>query len=134
MLDSHIDDYLAGVQFFNQQQYWLAHEAWEVCWLAAQEPDRSFFRGIIQVSAALVQWQRRNVRGTMRNYAKARPHLVAVSPQMHGLDVAALIVAMDRFLAAGAPPDALPTLRLADRAGDSASPAGFARHTGVQAD
>lgn len=92
--------YQAGVALFNSGHYWHAHEEWEICWKSATEPDATFFKGIIQAAAALVQWQRGNLRGLRRNWAKARPRLVALPPHMHTLDLHTLIKAMDRFVLA----------------------------------
>lgn len=93
--------YQDGIDLFNRGEYWHAHEQWEACWLRASEPDSTFYKGIIQAAAALVHWQRGNPRGLQRNWQKSRLKLVTLPPQMHGLDLAALIEAMDRFVQAG---------------------------------
>lgn len=92
--------YLSGIRLFNQAEFWHAHEQWEACWLGAREPDATFYKGIIQAAAALVHWQRGNPRGLRRNWAKARPKLLALPASMHGIDLRALIDAMDRFVIA----------------------------------
>ena len=66
--------------------------------MAAREPERTFYQGIIQTAAALVHWQRGNRRGLLRNWEKGRPKLVALPPLMLGLDLRALIADMDRFV------------------------------------
>lgn len=97
--------YLEGIRLFNQGHYWHAHEQWEVCWLRSEEPDATFYKGIIQAAAALVHWQKGNLRGLRRNWEKARPKLVALPSSVHGLDLAALVHEMDRFvIAAGEVP------------------------------
>lgn len=96
-----MNHFFEGIRLFNAAEFWHAHEQWEICWLAAVQPDATFYKGIIQTAAALVHWQRGNPRGLRLNYAKSRPKLVALSPAMHGLNLAALIDAMDRFVALG---------------------------------
>ena len=93
--------YLEGIRLFNAGEFWHAHEQWEACWLHACEPELTFYQGIIQAAAALVHWQRGNTRGLRRNWEKGRPKLVALPPLMLGLDLHALIMAMDRFVAIG---------------------------------
>src|SRR6185295_2625715 len=93
--------YLDGIRLFNAGEFWHAHEQWEACWLIAREPELTFYQGIIQAAAALVHWQRGNPRGLRRNWEKGRPKLVALPPVMLGLDLRALIVAMDRFIETG---------------------------------
>lgn len=107
-----MDHYLEGIRLFNNGEFWHAHEQWEICWLAAAQPEATFYKGIIQAAAALEQWRRGNLRGLRLNYAKSRPKLVAVGPAMLGLDVAALIGAMDGFVARGGPPALLPRIML----------------------
>lgn len=99
--------HMTGIRLFNAGEYWHAHEQWEECWRTAAEPDATFYKGIIQAAAALVHWRKSNLRGLRRNWAKARPKLVALPAILHGLDLQALIIDMDRFVmtdAVGAPP------------------------------
>ena len=93
-----MDVYLEGIRLFNAGEFWHAHEQWEACWLIAREPELTFYQGIIQAAAALVHWQRGNPRGLRRNWEKGRPKLVALPPEMLGLDLRALIADMDRFV------------------------------------
>ena len=104
--------YLEGIRLFNAGEFWHAHEQWEACWLIAHEPDLTFYQGIIQAAAALVHWQRGNPRGLRRNWEKGRPKLVALPPLMHGIDLRALIAAMERFVQTGG--GALPQLDYTD--------------------
>ena len=121
-----IDTYREGIRLFNAGEYWHAHEQWEACWRAADEPEATFYKGIIQAAAALVHWKKGNRRGLRRNWEKGRPKLVALPPLMSGLDLGALIADMDRFVIVGGPAGQAPRLRLvpdaADQPGDTSSP------------
>ena len=48
---------------FEAQQFWDCHETLEPVWLAAAEPDKTFFQGLIQVAAGFVHIQKRNPKG-----------------------------------------------------------------------
>lgn len=102
--------YLEGVRLFNEGAFWHAHEQWETCWLVVQEPDTTFYQGLIQTAAALVHWQRGNLRGLQRNWFKGRPKLVALPSPMHQLDLHMLISTMDRFVIAEGAPEIAPVL------------------------
>jgi|SRR5581483_3965859 len=104
--------YLEGIRLFNAGEFWHAHEQWEACWLVAVEPDALFFKGIIQAAAALVHWQKGNLRGLRRNWEKSRPKLVALPPAMNGIDLRALICDMDRFVVADGAAMPAPQLKL----------------------
>lgn len=46
-----------GVAHFNAGEYFEAHEAWEEVWMAAPEPGRGFYQGLIQIAAGGVKLQ-----------------------------------------------------------------------------
>ena len=102
--------YLEGIRLFNTEEYWHAHEQWETCWLASDEPEATFYKGIIQAAAALVHWQRSNPRGVKLNWAKSRPKLVALPPMMCGLNLASLIRDMDQFVVSEGQTQVLPRI------------------------
>jgi len=65
MMNDHVKDekFQRGLEQFNRGQYFEAHETWEEIWLAAQEPERTFLQGIIQVAAAFHHFTRGNRAG-----------------------------------------------------------------------
>jgi uncharacterized protein len=91
---------LHGIELFNAQRYWHAHEAWEQVWLHAPEPQATLYKGLIQTAAALVHWQRGNPRGLVLNWAKAQPKLQQIDPLSTVINLPALIGAMESFVAA----------------------------------
>ena len=110
-------NYFEGIRLFNAGEFWHAHEQWEICWLGSSGPKSLFFKGIIQAAAALVHWKKGNLRGLRRNWEKSRPKLVALPPEMAGIDLQALIADMDRFVLANGAPASAPQLKLVTTAG-----------------
>ncbi len=96
--------YLYGIDLFNHQYYWEAHEAWEGLWKMERRPSdcAHFLQGLIQLSAMGVKMREGNARGTQKLRAKALGHLGQADSYM-GMNLAAL----RRDLSAGAFPDAL---------------------------
>jgi uncharacterized protein len=45
--------------------FFQAHEHWESVWLGAQEPEKTFLQGLIQVAASFHHFQRGNCAGTI---------------------------------------------------------------------
>ena len=117
MSEADNQHYREGIRLFNAGEFWHAHEQWEICWLAASEPEALFFKGIIQAAAALVHWKKGNPRGLRRNWEKSRPKLVALPPEMGGIDLHTLIVDMDRFVLANGEATSVPQLRIVKKAG-----------------
>ena len=52
-----------GLRRYQEGEFFAAHEAWESVWLEAQEPEKTFVQGLIQVTAAFYHLQRNNPRG-----------------------------------------------------------------------
>jgi uncharacterized protein len=80
-----------GVALFNGVRYWHAHEAWETVWRAADDDDRDFYQGLIQVAAGLLHVQRRNVRGARNKLEEGIAKLRRYEPAHRGIFVNELI-------------------------------------------
>jgi hypothetical protein len=52
-----------GVNQFNTEKFFDAHESWEAIWLKAAEPDKTFLQGITQVTAAFHHHAQGNRKG-----------------------------------------------------------------------
>ncbi len=80
-----------GVALFNGLRYWHAHEAWETLWRAADDEDRDFYQGLIQVAAGLLHLQRRNARGARNKLAEGLEKLAKYEPAHRGVVVNELV-------------------------------------------
>ncbi len=87
-----------GVALFNGMRYWHAHEAWETLWRAADEDDRDFYQGLIQVAAGLLHLQRRNIRGARNKLGEGLEKLRPFQPAHRGIFVNELVSKGDRIL------------------------------------
>jgi len=47
-----------GLELFNGERYWESHEALEVAWRKASDPEKEILQGIILLAAALVHLQK----------------------------------------------------------------------------
>lgn len=80
-----------GVSLFNGARYWHAHEAWETIWRAAEDPERDFYQGLIQMAAGLLHLQRRNPRGARNKLGEGIAKLRGYQPVHRGVGVTELI-------------------------------------------
>ena len=87
-----------GVALFNGMRYWHAHEAWETLWRAADDEDRDFYQGLIQVAAGLLHLQRRNVRGARNKLGEGLEKLRPYQPAHRGIFVNELVGKGERIL------------------------------------
>ena len=87
-----------GIGLFNGVRYWHAHEAWETLWRAADDDERDFYQGLIQVAAGLLHLQRRNARGARNKLREGIDKLLPYSPKHRGIIVNELIGKAQRTL------------------------------------
>lgn len=79
--------YLEGIEFFNQCEFFEAHEVWEELWKDIQGPDRRFYQGLIQVAVCLHHFGNGNIRGAKKLYFSSRGYLESYGSQHLGLDI-----------------------------------------------
>jgi hypothetical protein len=92
----------AGIDLFNEHQFWHAHEAWEQLWLVAQGEEKRFLQGLIQLAAAYHHVKRGTMRGAVRLFDAALTKLDSFPDEHLGVHrgeaVAASIVHRDRIV------------------------------------
>jgi hypothetical protein len=89
-----------GLRCYRAQEFFAAHEHWEIVWLDSKEPEKRFLQGLIQVAAAFHHLQRDNPRGTRSLLKRARARLEHYPRQFGGLDVTSLCGEIEVWLQA----------------------------------
>ncbi|QDU98134.1 DUF309 domain-containing protein [Lignipirellula cremea] len=79
--------YVEGVAFFNECDFFEAHEAWEDVWTEYQGPSRKFYQGLIQVAVCLHHFGNGNIRGARKLYRSSRAYLEPFRPFHLGVDL-----------------------------------------------
>lgn len=96
-----MDDPSRGIELFNSGHYWEAHEAWEQEWTPDRKgPESGFYKGLIQVAAGCLHYQRHNRRGAVNKWRSGAGYLRPYPPVHRGVRLAALVGAVDGCLAA----------------------------------
>jgi predicted metal-dependent hydrolase len=93
-------EYLQGIAYFNDCEFFEAHEAWEELWQEDHGPSRKFLQGLIQAAVALHHFGNGNIRGAKKVYFGSRSYLAAYRPTHMGLDLEKFLTEMDRCFAA----------------------------------
>ena len=83
--------FLAGVNYFNECDFFEAHEVWEGLWAETEGDGRRFFQGLIQVAVCLHHFGNGNIRGAKKLYFGSRGYLEAYRPHYYGVDVQGLL-------------------------------------------
>lgn len=97
-----------GMRQFNSREFWHAHESWEILWLAAPKPDKTFLQGIIQVAAAFYHHQKQNHEGMHSLMRRGLAKLEEFPAGYHELRLEDLRRALREWLAAAARGGPLP--------------------------
>ena len=92
------DLFRRGLDCFNQQQFFTCHELLEEIWLEEPEEEKPFYQGLIQVAAAFHHHQRGNRTGLDSLLRAGVEKLRRYPPAYHGVDLAALLAALDPWL------------------------------------
>lgn len=87
---SYPKNYLAFIELFNKQKFFEAHEVLEEEWHKVGRHD-DFYKGLIQMAAAFVHIQKRNVHGAQGLFRTSRQYLSSYMPQHQGLDLKRLL-------------------------------------------
>jgi uncharacterized protein len=89
-------EYQRGLALGRAGEYFEAHEAFETAWRNCDQAERDFFQGLVHVVVSSYQHGRGRPVATERQRHKALHRLAAYSPRHRGLDVAALLAALER--------------------------------------
>ena len=112
-----------GVEEFNTQSFFEAHDSWEELWAETSGPDRLFYQGLIQAAVAMYHAENGNLRGSCSQFAKALSKLDRYLPAYHGIDTgllagqirACLRLAEEARNGASGSPLRLPPVRIVQR-------------------
>lgn len=65
------EEYLFGVDLYNNAYWWEAHEAWENVWHTTDKdaPYGQCLQGLIQIAAAFIKWHSRERGGVEKLFA-----------------------------------------------------------------
>ena len=79
--------YLKGIEYFNDCDFFEAHETWEELWTEYRGPGRKFYQGMIQVAVALHHFGNGNIRGARKVYITSRGYLEEYGSEYEGLNL-----------------------------------------------
>ncbi len=92
--ESYDPRFLAGVLYFNECEFFEAHDAWEELWADYQGPSRNFYKGLIQVAVCFHHFGNGNLGGARKLYHSSRGYLQEYRPNYEGVDLDKLFAEM----------------------------------------
>jgi hypothetical protein len=98
-MDAYDPRYLSGILFFNDQDYFEAHEVWEDLWTESHGEERRFYQGLIQAAVGLFHFSSGNLGGAVKLYHSSYDYMARCGSPFLGLDVAEFWRQMGRCFA-----------------------------------
>ena len=88
---------LFGLVLFNRRYFWEAHEVLEDIWLESIGEVKTFYQGIIQISAAMYHVLNQNKEGYKRLSHLGSQKLSSIKTPYLGVDYSAAIVSLEHL-------------------------------------
>ena len=95
-LEARLGEFYDAVAQFNDGYYFESHETLEDLWMVTPLPERDLFQAIIQLAAAFVHYARGEYPGIIKLLDAAVDKLRPFAPEHLEIDVAALLVSVER--------------------------------------
>ena len=76
-----------GVREFQQGQFYECHDTLEALWIEAQEPNKTFFQGILQIAVACYHLGNQNWRGAVILLGEGVRRLSPYQPRYGDIDI-----------------------------------------------
>jgi uncharacterized protein len=92
--DNLPEKFYEGIEQFNRQEFFEAHETLELVWRERQEPDRIFIQGIIQITVACHHHKQGNLKGALSLFKRGLAKLEPFQPSYAGLNIEKLTTAI----------------------------------------
>ena len=84
-------EFSRGVEQFNRGEFYACHDTLEALWMEADEPDRTFFQGVLQLAVGLYHLTNHNWQGAVTLLGNGISRLRPYTPEYDGTDVEHLL-------------------------------------------
>ena len=85
------DLFQRGIEEFNRQYFFEAHDLWEELWMETTGGDRLFYQGLIQTAVGFYHLSNENYKGACSQFGKALAKLEQYLPAYHGINTQQLV-------------------------------------------
>ena len=86
-----METFWQGVEEFNQQNFYACHDILEAIWVDAEEIDKKFYQGILQIAVACYHLGNHNWRGAVVLLGEGISRLTSYQPIYQSIDVTELV-------------------------------------------
>ncbi|MEG4089546.1 DUF309 domain-containing protein [Microcoleus sp. Pol12B4] len=93
-------EFWQGIEQFNSQDFYACHDTLEALWMEADEPEKRFYQGILQIAVALYHLGNQNWRGAVILLGEGINRLSYYQPSYAGIAVEDLLGHSAKLLSA----------------------------------
>lgn len=90
-----------GVELFNDEKYWGAHESLEPIWKGTSGDEKRILNGIILIAAAFVHDEKDESEVCMSILKRARKKLEGTGGMYHGIDIDRISELISKIISSG---------------------------------
>ena len=87
-----------GIEEFNRQYFFEAHDLWEELWVGTVGHKRLFYQGLIQTAVGFYHLSNKNYKGACSQFEKACRKLEEYSPVCEGIATSQLLASIQQCL------------------------------------
>lgn len=85
------EEFWAGIEQFNQGEFYACHDTLEAIWIEAEVSEKKFFQGILQIAVGLYHLGNLNWRGAVILLGEGLNRLKDYQPDYGGINVEKLM-------------------------------------------
>lgn len=85
------EEFLQGVEQFNQQEFYACHDTLEALWMEAVDPQKRFYQGVLQIAVACYHLGNLNWRGAVVLLGEGIGRIRDYDSIYEGIDVTGLL-------------------------------------------
>lgn len=94
---SYREQFELGIAEFNRGEFFACHDTFEELWRESRGERSLFLQGLIQSAVGIFHCMSGNTRGALSQLTRGLEKLSGYGPTFDGIDVAALIGALERL-------------------------------------
>jgi uncharacterized protein len=98
MTDVIPEAFWQAIEQFNTQDFYGCHDTLEALWMEAEESEKKFYQGVLQIAVSLYHLGNQNWRGAAILLGEGISRLVSYSPDYYSINVDKLLVESQEIL------------------------------------
>ncbi len=94
------DTFRAGVEQFNQKQFFECHDTWESIWMESKGEEKLFLQGLIQIAVGYFHASNGKYHAAISQFSKGIAKVSSLPPNYYGVKAENLLLSATSHAAA----------------------------------